>query len=380
MAKSTTEISALIGKPAFEYRNILEYSIDSSVLTVSDNFELRVANPSGDHVTPNRGDPIRLYASDPAVAGGAKTLLVLGIVVDIESVSDDEGGTTLSITGADLGWHLVNNCGPLFKSTMNITFARLLELVIDSSWGFAGVRTDNDTNRFLNQGRAGIAPARSAVDVFIPPVCFEAGEMIADKLVTYARRAKQLVNVSSDGYLQIFQPRYDTPIVGTLHFHKPTETTRDLNNVKGPVRIRQSIDGVYTDVSCVGSVAIPSVLPDRFNPHAGTFQAKISDPSQLPFRRSLTFSDSDAMTQQFADDRVKWKFNRGLFDSWTAEYTAYGHVLGGTFFAADAMIAADDTVNGIRKNLYIASRRFKRSVRGGTTTSLQLRLPNLLRA
>jgi prophage tail gpP-like protein len=301
-------------------------------------------------------------------------------VCDLDRVSDEQGGTVLTISGADLGWHLVNSCGPLFKSTMSINFAKLLELVIDPTWGFSGVRTDNDTNRHLSQGRAGIAPPRSAVDVFIPPVCFEAGEMLADKLITYARRAKQLVNVSSDGYLQIFQPRYDTPIVGTLHYHRPTESTRRLNNVKGPVRTHESIDGIYTDVTCVGSVAVPSVLPSRFNPHAGTFQAKYSDPTQLPFRRLLTFQDSDSMTQAFANDRVKQRFQRGQFDSWVSEYTAYGHVMGGTFFAADTMIAIDNTIDSVRGNFYVVARRFQRTKGGGTTTKLQLRKPNLLRA
>jgi hypothetical protein len=46
MAKSSTEITVLIGdKPAFEYRDILDYSIDSSVLTLADSFELKIANP-----------------------------------------------------------------------------------------------------------------------------------------------------------------------------------------------------------------------------------------------------------------------------------------------------------------------------------------------
>jgi hypothetical protein len=145
-------------------------------------------------------------------------------------------------------------------------------------------------------------------------------------------------------------------------------------------RLHESLDGVYTEVICVGAVAVPSVLPDRFNPHAGTFQGKYEDPSQLPFPRSNTFAESNAMTQQFADDRARWKFERGQFDSWVGEYTVFGHVLGGTFLAADTMVAVDDTINGIRENLYVAGRRFQRSKSGGTITILELRKPNFLRA
>jgi prophage tail gpP-like protein len=381
MTKSTTEITALVGNaPAIEYRDLLEYSIDSHVLTLADAFELKFANPSGAHIVPKKGDPVSIYASDPAVAGGARALIMKGLVVEIDYESDDQGGTVVTVSGADLGWHIVNNCGPLFLSTMNSTFQAFLDSSIDPTWGFSGIRSDNDLNRRLNQGRATIAPARSSVDVFIPPVCFEAGEMIADKLITYARRAKQLVNVSADGYLQFFRPRNDTPVVGTLHYHKPSEVTRKLNNVKSPVRIHESIEGVYTDVICVGTVAVPSVMPDRFNPHAGTFQGRYQDTTQLPFRRYRTLSDSDAMVQSFANDRARWAFARGLFDSWVGQYTVFGHVLGGTLLAADTMIAVDDTINGVRENLYVAGRRFQRSKSGGTTTRLELRKPNLLRA
>jgi prophage tail gpP-like protein len=202
MAQVVTQITALIGKaPAIEYRDLLEYSIDSHVLTLSDAFELKFANPSGDHIIPKKGDPVSIYASDPAVSGGARVQIMKGLVVDFDYQSDDQGGTVVTVSGADLGWHLVNNGGPLFKSTMNMTLQQLLDVILLPQWGFSGVRSDNDLNRRLNQGRAGIAPARSAVDVFIPPVCFEAGEVIADKLIRYAQLAKQLVNVSADGYL-----------------------------------------------------------------------------------------------------------------------------------------------------------------------------------
>jgi prophage tail gpP-like protein len=363
-----------------EYTDIKSYALDSSVLTLVDTFELQLGSADGGHSGDiNEGDPVAIYLSDPAVNGGARTLILLGLVTSIDEVSDIQGGTTISVGGADLGWHLVNNCGPLFKSLMGLTFQQFLDAILDPSWGFnLPSRTDNDTNRRLSQGRAGIAAARAPVDTFIPPVCFEAGEAIADKLILYAQRAHQLANVSTDGYLQIWTPRYDTPAAFTLHYHEATEPERRLNNVKVPIRISRKIDGLYTHVTCVGTVAVPSVMPSRDNPHAGTFRGEWSDDTALPFKRLLTFSDGDALTKERAANRARWKAMRGKFDSWVAEYTALGHSAGGTLFAPDTMCGVNDTVHNVHGPFYISARRFMRSESGGTTTALQLRKPNLL--
>jgi prophage tail gpP-like protein len=365
-----------------EFTDIKSYTIDSNVLTLADTFEFQLANLDGAHSGDiNEGDPVAVYIEDPAVNSGARILILMGLVTGIELVSDTSGGTTMTVSGADLGWHLVNNCGPLFKSLMGLTFQKFLDAILDSSWGFQlPSRTANDINRRLNQGRAGIAPGRSAVDTFIPPVCFEAGEMIADKLILYAQRVHQLVNVSSDGHLQIWTPRYDTPAAFTLHYHKSTEPERRLNNVKAPIRISRNINGLYTKVICVGTVAVPSVMPSPDNPHAGTFRGEWNDETALPFNRLLTFSDGDALTPERAVNRAKWKANRGKFDSWIARYTAIGHSAGSALFAPDTMCGVNDTVHNVHGPYYISARRFMRSLGGGTTTLLTLRKPGLLAA
>jgi hypothetical protein len=63
-------------------------------------------------------------------------------------------------------------------------------------------------------------------------------------------------------------------------------------------------------VTCVGTVAVPSLMPSRDNPHAGTFRGELSDETALPFKRLLTFADGDALTKARAEDRAKWKANR----------------------------------------------------------------------
>lgn len=389
MSEDLTSISLQIGpSPQQEFRDLVEYSIDANGLSLCDCFSVKVANPFGARTGAiNVGDAVNVYASDPRVRGGAKVpLLSGGIITDLDEDSDGDAGTVWNISGADKGWHLVNDCGPLFKGLNGLTFGKMIDAVLHPSWGFGSPsRLDNLQNRRISQGRAAIAAARAPVDTFIPPICFEAGDMIADKLVTYARRAKHLVGVSVDGFLQIYQPDYSTESVGTLHYHKPSESTRKLNNVKRG-RIRKNIDGLYTDVVCVGTVVLPEALPDRFNPHAGNFRGKYSDQTILPFRRFLSFSDGDVGVNgpgsdlQQATARAAWKAKRGLFDAWTAEYTYKGHVINGTFFAPDTMIGIDDTIHNVSGNHYVVARRLVRSKGQGTVTMLTLKKPNLLSA
>lgn len=386
MSEDLTSISLQIGpNPQNEFRDLVEYSIDSNALSLMDCFSAKVANAFGARTGEiNEGDPVSVFASDPRVRGGAKVQILTGLVTDLDEDSDDKSGTTWNISGADLGWHIVNNCGPLFLTLNGLTFGKTIDKVLHPSWGFkTPAKLDNLNNRRLSQGRAGVLAGRAPVDTFIPPICFEAGDMIADKLITYARRARHLIGVTVDGYFTIYQPDYTTESVGTLHYHKPSESTRKLNNVK-KARVRKSIEGLYTDVTCVGTVVVPSVLPDRYNPHAGNFKGIYQNTKVLPFRRFLSFSDGDVGVDgpglKQATARAEWKAKRGIFDSWTAEYTYKGHVINGTYFAPDTMVGVDDTIHNVSGVYYLVSRRFVRSIQNGTTTMLALKKPNLLTA
>lgn len=400
-----TTVSAKIGGQ--EFTNIEQYQLNSSALTLVDTFSFRLNNQNGSISNDfGPGSPVKIYMSDPRVSNGDKILVLTGLVTAYESSTDESSGSVIDVTGADLGWHLVNSCGPLFRSIMGLSFEKFVNLVaLDKSlgYGFTGYRTDNEINRKSLQGllrREKIPQLRAAEPIIIPPICFEAGEMVSDKLITYARRAKRLVNVSSDGVLQVFKPNYKDSSSFALQFHRYGDPQRSQNNVIQPVSVKRTIDGLYTEVVCTATFVLPTTpvntggatvsdpneiltamhLPTQQNPHADSYQAHVRDKSALPFSRLLTFTDNDTLNEKMAEDRADQKMKMGKFNSWVGTYTIPDHVIGDVFITPDTMCNLNDTVNNEVGGRYVTSRRFTRSNRGGTQTVLELRLPNLLRA
>ena len=100
----------------------------------------------------------------------------------------------------------------------------------------------------------------------------------------------------------------------------------------------------------------------------------------LDFRRYWTFVDTEQLKDADIAARAKWFANRAGFDAYTAEYTVSGASQQGNFYEPDTMIEIDDSVFGIKGNFYVAAVRCSRDQASGTTTTLTIKLPNLLEA
>lgn len=365
-----------------EYSKILEYAYDTDVLQLGDPCSLRLANPKGElNGKIKLGDSLELYFSHPDVAGGRRVRKLKGLVTS-RQVDCSDSGTTLTVGGADLGWHLMNNAAPLWFRLRGIRFRTLLERVLDPSWGYSGVRTDNDTNRALKLGRAGAVQALSgSISALIPPIQVEPGQMIADLLIYYARLARQLVNVSSDGYLQIWSPQPQPEPLYVFHLHAGPQ--RSVNNIERAT-LSETIDSLYTDVICVGTVVLPPNMADVKDPNAGRFRGTYRAPADgtpLPFLRRFTFSDGDRLTKQQAEDRARWRAERGLFDAWQYIAQVKGHVQNGLFYEPDTGSALHDSVNDVDGNYYVSAVRYAgKTEPPGQTTMITFRRAGLLRA
>jgi len=360
---------------------IAQYTYESDVLQLGDPVSLVLPNPRGELNGKLRlGESLELYIADPEVAGGVGIRKLKGLVTSRQASASVDGGTSITLGGADLGWHLANNAAPLWFRLRGITFQRLLESVLDRSWGFAGVRAENETNRRLKLGRAGAVQAlQGSIDQLIPPIQIEPGEMIADVLILFAKRERKLINVSSDGYLQIWSPARSPRPLYSFELHRGSLRGKRSNVLRASVA--ENIDGVFTDVTCVGQVVQPPSLADATNPNEGSFRGRFRpEPAPLPFLRRFTFSDGEQLTKNQADTRARWRAERGLFDSWSYTVTVRGHSQNGVFYEPDTGAEVHDSVHGLDGVFYVSAVRYQGDVSAGTTTTLTLRKPNLLSA
>jgi len=372
-----------------EYRNVIEYQYVTDMLNLGDPFTCTLPNIDGQYTDKFKvGDSVTLFMAAPDVLGGANVQKLKGLVTNIEYTSDDNG-SLIKVTGADLGWHLQNNSGPLWTRLNRFTFTQLCNTLIDARWGIPRlVRTSNDLNRRLKQGRTGATIAAGLTNPFatrLPVIMIEPGEMIADTLITYARRMKALVNVAADGFLQIWQPDYSQTPSYNFEYHKITEPERTRNNVLKASR-SESIDGVLTDVTLVGQVVQPPVLLDGADPTEGHFKSRFTQDYKLTdgssFFRRLTFTDGDQYTKTLADARAKWKAQRAEFDAFQYTVEVLGHTQGSKYYEPDTIATVNDTVNGVKGKFYVQQVSMIRSkqVKGGTITRLLLRKSGLLAA
>lgn len=381
-----------------EFREVEDYEFDEDVLTVFDSFALTIGNPDGINtgkITP--GASVRLYMADPAVGGGARIERLRGIVTRVRSTA--KGGGKLMVQGADLGWHLANNDAPLWMRLSGATLGDLLDLAVfskvrvgkvlreaDNGWGFVGFEDSSLADHHLRQGRAGIersilfrASQGGSFKQFIPPIQVETGNKIADFLIAYARRERKLVNVSAAGTLKIFAPDYNREPDYRIEFH--VDERRSRNNVIDAT-LDQSIDGLYTDVTCVTQVVYPQKFKNNEDPNAEKIRGRYRNTGTLPFLRRASFSDSDQIGKAAADQRAKWFWQRGIFDSTTYTAEVQGHCQGRYFWQPDSIVAINDTFNRIEENWYLSACRTSRrhGNEAGTRTILTLHKRGFLAA
>ncbi len=365
---------------------VIEFDYSSDVLAVGDECHFTVSNPHQKYTGSLQiGAKVRLYLSNPMVNGGAKTLKHLGILVERNAEYGTQG-SLLRLTTADLGWHLVNCCAPLWYNLRKATYADLVNptakhTILDKSFGIEGIRFDNNMNRKL---KLGVAAVRAASQRVLDPVFaiqVEPGDTIYDKIAEYSRRLNLLVNVSCDGYLQCFNPNYHR--APKYHLRCLMGSRANQNNI---VRssLYESARTIWTDVECVGEQIGYEGPKDPNNANAEKKRGGFHNPKALPFVHRLTFGDGEMYERKYARKQAEWKYKRGIFDSWYVRYTVAGHYHTSSdrnlWWESDLMYDVKDEELGVDGVLYGASVLYSSNRSVGDTTDIIIRKPGLLSA
>lgn len=406
---ATTRVSIWVD--GFEQLYVEDYSIDQDILSIGDPFRIRIPNIDGMHssrLLPSGDGGVRflpgalckIFMSSQKVENTGDVQKLLGRVTSVDYQCDRQSGSTITIAGADIGWHLRECHAPFWTQVPGgISFSNLVDRVIPpatfAAWGFQGIRYNNLENTKICQGRAGverrIARDEAAGRTKIFPMQIEPGQCAADILIEFARRAHNLVNVSQDGYLQFYQP--NDSVAGPrqpgdpgtdykIRLYKSTSASRNQGNVQ-TAKVTRSLDGVYTKTTCIGTVTQSTrlVTGQVDTPNRTRFAESYTPPTPpLDWPRPFYFSDGDQLTHAMAKSRAEWKWKRGKFDSLVAEYTVSGHTQNGLFWMPDTCVDVLDEINGLNGIYYISAVNYSRSQQGGTTTKLTIHEAGVLAA
>lgn len=389
----TTLVSVTIN--GVESDLIESYCYDSDILQLGDPFSVVLPDPHGRWMDVLPGDPVELNMASPLV-GGKKVLKITGIITQLARAVDEQGGTVLNVAGADLGWHLVNNDAPIWKrlhsgmafGDPNDPTQGLFGLLVDPSWGLKGYRTENDTNVRLKMGggfRRTVANLGDGDRDHIPVVQVEPGDKPADIMIQYAKLVNRLVNVSGDGYVQLFQPNYLAGVAYRFYNYRTDPNQRAKNNVKRAT-FTQRLDGLYSKAICVGTrVYQRTEGVDQNDPNKDSFYGVASaSPSPISFSRLKAFADPDRLSESAAAARAKWALQRAQFDASSYEIVVRGHSQDGNFYEPDTLCEVYDEFCGIGINgtplKYISAVKYNRDRQNGPTTTLSINEVGLLAA
>lgn len=386
-------------------RNISQFSVSDDVLQVGDTMNLLVPDPKNElYKKIELFAGYKVYLQNPNIDGGTPCLRQTGIIRGREKSASLQGDV-ISLRGADLGWHLQGSAPPFYRLEQATIKDLIQKLILDNpSWNFKGIQDQNDTNRRLKQGRIGefIRLNPSVITPYMV-IQIEPGQSIIQVVQEYARRDGLMVNVSADGYLQLFNPNYNQPTSFQVNYHPAGSVDARRNNVVEPTSVEDNGDAIYTEVTVVWDQLFVGVAQAPFTPNVGRHCAvytrstgKTSDVSIATggitpttaqtqplvvgpkFPRRLTVADGEPMTPEQGARRAVWLGQRKEFDAFIYRCKLKGHSQAGKWLTSDTLGAANDSVRNVKGTLYAPSLRLDGTANGGNTTYIEMRKPGLL--
>ena len=381
---------------------LTRFSYSSNMMAMGDPFNVDVPDPTGkykDKLLP--GWTVRFYMQNAMVQNGVKTLKVDGLITQRE-VEVGPQGTVIKITGADLGWHLINNDAPLWMNLRGVSLEKLALSCIfpqsffpkasDPGWGFKDtILTSNEQNRSIKRAVSmtaaeyysviNAAKANGVIYMQSQP-----GQKIADLLITSARRMGLLVGVTADRHIMFFLPNYTQTPDFTLNLYPMDNPLHARNNVQAPARRTDSIETLFTDVTVVCTNPVFAVVPagnvktfspqfDKFYGRANAADWPKGSPT-LPFHRKVNISDGEITERPRR--KALWHQRRGLYDALTVTLSVRGHQQAGMWWEADTMCRVNAPVLGIEETMHIQAVNCERDMTGGDTTAVTLKRQGLL--
>jgi len=363
------------------------FSFSDDLLAVGEESSIVVINERRKYTSGLKvGSFVEVYWQSPEFNGGNPVLRFTGRLLDRKPKVNPSVGSVIELTVADLGAHLTMSCAELWWRFDRATFGQLCDPAefttnkagrkihfIPNDFGLKGLRTEANTSRRL---RLGVAAAAAAAQRELEPVLdfsVQPGEKIWDKITLYAKRFGYLVNVSPDGWVQVFRPSYDQKPLYRIR-HRVGDATNNVLEAEGDASCRSR----YTDVEVIGHIVGQAMHTDPNDVHAGSIRGSYLHPELLPFTNKITLADSEMYTRNLCEQLAKNTYERGLWDSFSVVYKVAGHGQNGNFYTTDTLIDCEDAELGISGPMYLAAVKTTVELGTGEVSYLTCRYPGLL--
>lgn len=372
-----------VGGESFEHWS--DYSITSDLLHGSDGFAFHSAAlprepgdlPELDARELRRGQPVKIYIKTPQ--GDRPVLQCTGRIEEIDVTETRDGGTIVSVTGADHMRPLVN-CD-LFPSLglENITFAAAAKKVLTEAlpgqprpfFSPNDVLLDNDAARIIATGKAAAGAKLSAdapkdleqfkVDQIKP----HAGETIYQFLARHALRFGLLIWGTPDGKIVFGRPNYNQKPIYTFALR---QGYAGVGNTVIDMSRRTSFKQRPSEIHVYGRSHGGDGM--HSNIHAVAYDKEVSDAGLWGV---MTVHDNNARTKEQAQIRANYELSVRRQTGDAMHVTVDGHAAAdGTVFAIDTIASVVWQKFDINDDRYVISRTFTRSREAGTHTKLEL--------
>lgn len=357
------------------YENWIDVDLDSDILIPADGFSMTAVIPrqavlnngvrAGKQPTAldkfREGEKIDIYVG--------KTRQMAG-VIDRVRFSGDHGQSRMSITGRDLAAYLVDCEAKTIKVKKNYTIKKLIETLLDRSYGIKEVIFSNEENRTLVRGKKdkGKKGTGSGFIFSNPPrassVKIDPGQRIASVLDTHTKRLGITWWLTADGKLFLGKPNYKQPKAYSFCFGA---SSADATNNVESYEVEYSIDDRYSEIQVNGQGnASKGGIFDTGKAGKPRYKGLARDPDleSRGITRKLIIADSDVTSRTEAQHRADIEQGERQLKATVIRLTVpdFGQVNEkGSFaiYSVDTVASVRIDELGIDGTYYVTQRRFR---------------------
>lgn len=340
--------------------NFLSYEVDSDLYQAADKFTLELAKPE---TQVSAGDPCELYVNG---------VLELTGIVDVTRKSWDKRGDTLTLEGRDLMGLAVDSYVEQFVDVKNQPVKELAKMLLARVpyLNRKPIIGGNFVGRGKGKRKTVDTPITGFMDVPQRISHISPGMTVFEVLNIYAASRGLMLYSLADGTVVFGRPKAS----GAATFSIICDRSGKGNVLSG--NEDTDISARYSKVTVVSQVQ----GYDDFGMDAGKVISKksVQDKSwDLFYKPYVTVLNNDSQTPEL---HGRMLLERMRHEGYRLSYTARDHSQNGRNFTINELVQVEDERFGVKRQMLLHGRTFRRSRESGTTTQLRLGLPGLVAA